>query len=106
MLLGDKSSKRRRTELSNFELFHSGATLNSSGGASWNSGKCVSAPSTSSSSNALWSAAGSNASVIVMNYTLQFVPPEDRDALLARIAGGMTEGGVFILSENNSYHLK
>ncbi len=41
----------------------------------------------------------SNASVVVMNYTLQFVPLEQRAAVLARIRQGMTPGGVLVLSE-------
>jgi tRNA (cmo5U34)-methyltransferase len=40
-----------------------------------------------------------NASIVVMNYTLQFVPPEDRDALLRRIAEGLVPGGLLLLSE-------
>ena len=39
------------------------------------------------------------ASMVVMNYTLQFIEPADRQALLARIARGMKPGGVFVLSE-------
>jgi len=41
----------------------------------------------------------SNASMVVMNYTLQFLSLEDRSALLARICAGMTPGGLFLLSE-------
>lgn len=40
-----------------------------------------------------------SASVVVMNYTLQFIAPERRPALLARIAEGLKPGGIFILSE-------
>jgi len=40
-----------------------------------------------------------NASMVVMNYTLQFLDPGDRDDLLRRIADGMIEGGLFLLSE-------
>lgn len=40
-----------------------------------------------------------NASVVVLNFTLQFIDPEDRDALIKRIADGMREGGILILSE-------
>lgn len=39
------------------------------------------------------------ASMVVMNYTLQFVPVEERTGLLQKIAGGMTDGGIFVLSE-------
>ncbi|MCM0612735.1 carboxy-S-adenosyl-L-methionine synthase CmoA [Marinobacter sediminum] len=41
----------------------------------------------------------SNASVTTLNFTLQFVPPEERANLLARIAGATRPGGVLILSE-------
>lgn len=40
-----------------------------------------------------------NASMVVMNYTLQFIPPGDRLAMIERIFAGMTPGGVFVLSE-------
>lgn len=40
-----------------------------------------------------------NASMVVMNYTLQFIPPADRLAMIERIYAGMTPGGVFVLSE-------
>jgi len=40
-----------------------------------------------------------NASVVVLNFTLQFVPPADRPALLQRIAAGLRPGGILILSE-------
>ncbi|MFZ5723281.1 MAG: carboxy-S-adenosyl-L-methionine synthase CmoA [Pseudomonadota bacterium] len=40
-----------------------------------------------------------DASVVALNFTLQFVPREDRTALLARIARGMRPGGVLVLSE-------
>lgn len=40
-----------------------------------------------------------DASVVVLNFTLQFIPPEDRVCLLKRIANGMRKGGVLILSE-------
>lgn len=40
-----------------------------------------------------------NASVVVLNFTLQFVPPERRAALLRRIGAAMRPGGVLILSE-------
>jgi len=39
------------------------------------------------------------ASVVVLNFTLQFVDPEKRSGLLARIADGLKPGGVLILSE-------
>lgn len=40
-----------------------------------------------------------HASVVVLNYTLQFIDPEDRDRLAARIYAGLQPGGVLILSE-------
>lgn len=40
-----------------------------------------------------------NASVTTLNFTLQFVPPAQRNGLLARIADAMRPGGVLILSE-------
>ncbi len=40
-----------------------------------------------------------NASVVVMNYTLHFLPTADRDEMVARICQGMNDGGVFVLSE-------
>ncbi len=39
------------------------------------------------------------ASVVALNYTLQFVPVAQRDRLLARIHRGLVENGVMILSE-------
>ncbi len=40
-----------------------------------------------------------NASVVVLNFTLQFIPPEERLRLLEKIYQGMCLGGVLILSE-------
>ena len=40
-----------------------------------------------------------NASLVVLNLTLQFLPKEDRLSLLSTIAEGLIEGGVLILSE-------
>ncbi len=40
-----------------------------------------------------------NASVVVINFTLQFIPPEERLRLLEKIYQGMRPGGVLILSE-------
>lgn len=39
------------------------------------------------------------ASMVVMNYTLQFLPVAERPAMLRRIADGMMAGGIFVLSE-------
>ncbi|MDO3720418.1 carboxy-S-adenosyl-L-methionine synthase CmoA [Marinobacter sp. chi1] len=41
----------------------------------------------------------SNASVTTLNFTLQFIAPEERSALLTRIARATRPGGVLILSE-------
>jgi tRNA (cmo5U34)-methyltransferase len=40
-----------------------------------------------------------NASVVVLNFTLQFVSPENRLELLSGIAAGLKPGGVLLLSE-------
>jgi tRNA (cmo5U34)-methyltransferase len=40
-----------------------------------------------------------HADVVVMNYTLQFVPPADRATLLTRIRAGLNRTGVLIVSE-------
>ncbi len=40
-----------------------------------------------------------NASVVVLNFTLQFIPRDQRCKLLRRIADGMLAGGILILSE-------
>ena len=40
-----------------------------------------------------------NASVVVMNFTLQFIPPDRRLPLLQRIHDGLRPGGVLILAE-------
>lgn len=40
-----------------------------------------------------------NASVVAMNFTLQFVSPTARQALMKRIADALVPGGVLILSE-------
>lgn len=40
-----------------------------------------------------------NASVVVLNFTLQFIDPSDRLTLLTKIYQGMRPGGVLILSE-------
>lgn len=41
----------------------------------------------------------SNASMVVMNYTLQFLPLSEREAMMQKISQGMNEGGLFVLSE-------
>jgi tRNA (cmo5U34)-methyltransferase len=40
-----------------------------------------------------------DASMVVLNFTLQFIPPAERSELLKRICAGMRPGGVLILSE-------
>jgi tRNA (cmo5U34)-methyltransferase len=40
-----------------------------------------------------------NASMVVLNYTLQFLPPADRDTMLRRVSGGLNDGGLLVLSE-------
>src|SRR5690606_16123279 len=41
----------------------------------------------------------SDASLVVMNFTLQFLPPEDRAAMLGRVHQALLPGGAFVLSE-------
>jgi len=41
----------------------------------------------------------SRSSFVVLNFTLQFVPPGERSGLLGRIAGGLLPGGALVLSE-------
>ncbi|TCP95965.1 tRNA (cmo5U34)-methyltransferase [Cricetibacter osteomyelitidis] len=40
-----------------------------------------------------------NASMVILNFTLQFVPPEERTALLEKIYHGLNPNGVLVLSE-------
>ena len=40
-----------------------------------------------------------NASIVVLNFTLQFIPLADRQALINRIYQGLVPGGVLLLSE-------
>ena len=40
-----------------------------------------------------------NASMVVMNYTLQFLDLDARDDIVRRICNGMIKGGLFLLSE-------
>lgn len=40
-----------------------------------------------------------NASVVVLNFTLQFVEPQKRDGVIERIYEGLRPGGVLVLSE-------
>jgi len=40
-----------------------------------------------------------NASIVVLNFTLQFIAPDKRQALLQKIYDGLIPGGILILSE-------
>ncbi|OOF70607.1 carboxy-S-adenosyl-L-methionine synthase CmoA [Rodentibacter caecimuris] len=40
-----------------------------------------------------------NASMVILNFTLQFLPPEDRQKLLEKIYQGLKPNGVLVLSE-------
>lgn len=44
-----------------------------------------------------------NASMVVLNFTLQFLPPDDRQALLNHIYAGLRPGGALVLSEKFSF---
>jgi len=44
-----------------------------------------------------------NASVVVLNFTLQFIPLSQRAALLSKIYEGMKPGGILIVSEKISF---
>jgi tRNA (cmo5U34)-methyltransferase len=40
-----------------------------------------------------------NASAIIMNFTLQFVPPAERPSILKKICDSLLPGGIFVFSE-------
>ena len=44
-----------------------------------------------------------NASVVALNFTLQFIPPSERDAMMQRIANGLLPGCALILSEKVTF---
>lgn len=44
-----------------------------------------------------------NASVVALNFTLQFIPPDERDAMMERIANGLKTGCALILSEKVTF---
>ncbi|MFV0276818.1 MAG: carboxy-S-adenosyl-L-methionine synthase CmoA [Parahaliea sp.] len=44
-----------------------------------------------------------DASVVVLNFTLQFIPREARDAVIQRIGAGLRPGGIMVLSEKVSF---
>ncbi|MFT2090714.1 carboxy-S-adenosyl-L-methionine synthase CmoA [Paraglaciecola sp. 2405UD69-4] len=43
------------------------------------------------------------ASVVIMNFTLQFIDPQLRDAIIQKIYNGLKPGGILILSEKLSH---
>ncbi len=44
-----------------------------------------------------------NASVVVLNFTLQFIAPDDRPRVLKNIAAGMIPGGALVLAEKIAF---
>jgi len=44
-----------------------------------------------------------NASVVVLNFTLQFIPMHEREALLKHVFKGLRAGGVLVLSEKIAF---
>jgi tRNA (cmo5U34)-methyltransferase len=44
-----------------------------------------------------------NASVVVLNFTLQFIPREQRDGIIQRIYAGLRPGGIMVLSEKVTF---
>ncbi|MGV0034861.1 MAG: carboxy-S-adenosyl-L-methionine synthase CmoA [Candidatus Azotimanducaceae bacterium WSBS_2022_MAG_OTU7] len=40
-----------------------------------------------------------NASIVILNFTLQFIPDEQREKMLARIYAGLNKGGILLLAE-------
>lgn len=47
-----------------------------------------------------------NASMVILNFTLQFLPPNDRLSLLAKIYQGLKPNGVLVLSEKFTFENK
>lgn len=47
-----------------------------------------------------------NASMVVLNFTLQFLNPEDRQLLLSKIYQGLQPGGILVLSEKFNFEDK
>lgn len=45
----------------------------------------------------------SDASLVIMHYTLQFIPPAQRPKLLSKIYAGLKPGGVLLLSEKLAF---
>ncbi|MBW8184823.1 carboxy-S-adenosyl-L-methionine synthase CmoA [Shewanella nanhaiensis] len=44
-----------------------------------------------------------NASMVVLNFTMQFLAPNDRDALVNKIYKGLKPGGILVLSEKLNF---
>jgi tRNA (cmo5U34)-methyltransferase len=44
-----------------------------------------------------------NASMVILNFTLQFLSPDDRYALLQKIYAGLKPGGILVLSEKYTF---
>lgn len=44
-----------------------------------------------------------NASIVVMNFTLQFLSPDRRDSMIQKIYNGLQPGGVLLLSEKTVF---
>lgn len=44
-----------------------------------------------------------NASIVVMNFTLQFLAPDKRDTMIQRIYDGLRPGGILLLSEKITF---
>lgn len=44
-----------------------------------------------------------NASMVVLNFTLQFIDKQDRQTLINKIAQGINKGGILVISEKVSY---
>ena len=44
-----------------------------------------------------------SASMVILNFTLQFITVSDRDQLIQKISAGMRSGGVLIISEKVSF---
>lgn len=44
-----------------------------------------------------------DASVVVLNFTLQFIPREQRDGIIQRIYAGLRPGGIMVLSEKVTF---
>ncbi len=44
-----------------------------------------------------------DASMVILNFTMQFLAPEDRDKLLSKIYAGLRPGGILVLSEKLTF---